>query len=259
VLKTGGTSDANVPPAGRAGSRHLVALVFLLLAGLMWADPWPHRSPVEPMRVVPAWVVDTAPVRQPSMRPEIQIAGYTYRCSECHDLFPSPKETFRELTQHQHIRLEHGINTRCFNCHHIVNRDAFVDDWGNEIPWNEPPRLCAKCHGPVYRDWLHGSHGRSNGYWDTSRGPQERRKCIECHDPHEPPFPPMSPAPPPNTLRMGDQRVSEEHPAIPDPLRVYQQPGAEGNRAHEPGHDPRDAGLGGPALQDSRHAQEDDK
>ena len=66
---------------------------------------------------------------------------------------------------------------------------------GGEIPWDQPQLLCAKCHGPVYRDWQHGSHGRTNGYWDASRGKQTRRKCIECHDPHRPPFPALQPAP----------------------------------------------------------------
>jgi hypothetical protein len=203
----------------------------LVLAGLLVAGPWGFDRPVPPATVVPSWAVDPATVRHPTPRPEIRLAGYTYRCSECHALFPSPPETTRQLTQHRDIVLKHGINNRCFNCHHLTNRDAFVDDWGREIPWNEPPRLCAKCHGPVYRDWLHGSHGRTNGYWDPMRGPQERRKCVECHDPHQPPFPPMPPAPPPNTLRMGDQVFPEEHPAVPDPLRVYQRPGAE--RARE--------------------------
>jgi hypothetical protein len=166
-------------------------------------------------------------VRRPTLRPEIQLAGYTYRCSDCHDLFPSPAETARSLTQHTHIVLKHGINTRCFNCHHRINRDAYVDDWGREIPADQPQLVCAKCHGPVYRDWLHGSHGRTNGYWDTAKGPQERRKCIECHDPHQPPFPPMRPAPGPNTLRMGDQHRAVEHPDVPNPLQVYRRPGGE--------------------------------
>ena len=141
--------------------------------------PAPFVSPVAPAVPVPAWATDTTPVRQPKLAPKYVAAGYTYRCSDCHNLIPSPPETHRTLTQHTEIVLEHGINTRCFNCHHRTNRDAFVDDAGGEIPWDQPPLLCGKCHGPVYRDWQHGSHGRTNGYWDKTRGPQERRKCIE--------------------------------------------------------------------------------
>lgn len=62
-------------------------------------------------------------------------------------------------------------------------------------------------------------HGRTNGYWDTSRGEQSRRKCIECHDPHQPPFPPMRPAPGPETLRMGPQGPGG-HGEVRNPLRV---------------------------------------
>ena len=159
------------------------------------------RKPVP----VPAWATDTTPVRQPRLRPEYTAGVFQYRCSDCHRIIPSPAETDRTLTQHTEIQLEHGINTRCFNCHHRTNRDAFVDDYGREIPWDQPQLLCAKCHGPVYRDWQHGSHGRTNGYWDTTAGPQTRRRCIECHDPHQPPFPPLAPAPGPHTLRMGPQ------------------------------------------------------
>ncbi|MBN1344685.1 MAG: hypothetical protein JXQ73_18480 [Phycisphaerae bacterium] len=201
----------------------LVSAAFFALAGLLWADLWPFRSPVAPATKVPAWVIDPAPVRHPKLRPEIELAGFTYRCSDCHDLFASPPETTRSLTQHRDIVLKHGINARCFNCHHLTHRDAFVDDWGREIPYDKPQLLCAKCHGPVYRDWTHGSHGRTNGYWDPRRGPLERRKCIECHDPHQPPFPPMPPAPPPNTLRMGNQSFPDEHGARTNPLRVYRQ------------------------------------
>jgi predicted CXXCH cytochrome family protein len=95
---------------------------------------------------------------------------------------------------------------------------------GQAIPYDQPQLLCAKCHGPVYRDWQHGSHGRTNGYWNASMGPMERRKCTECHDPHQPPFPPMTPAPGPHTLRMGNQSPAEHLPED-DPLRIsHDQP-----------------------------------
>ena len=192
----------------------LVAFAVLLLA-----DPLPFASPVSVETQVAASAPNTTPVRQPSLEPKYDVAIFTYRCSECHKIIASPEKTYRTLTQHTEINLEHGINTHCFNCHHRTNRDAFVDDLGNEIPWTEPQLVCAKCHGPVYRDWQHGSHGRTNGYWDTGKGQQTRLKCIECHDPHHPPFPTMNPEPPPDTLRMGPQDYgthSEGH----DPLRL---------------------------------------
>ena len=133
-------------------------------------NPFPFTSVVSDPVSVPDSAIDPTPVRQPQLLPEYRAGVFTYRCSECHKIIDSPAETTRTLTQHTEIQLEHGINTRCFNCHHPTNRDAFVDDYGREIPWDQPPELCGKCHGPVYRDWQHGSHGRTNGYWDRTKG-----------------------------------------------------------------------------------------
>lgn len=204
----------------------LIPLTFLALAALRGAGPWRFESPVPPAVPAPAWATDPTPIRRATLRPELRQAGYTYACSDCHNLFPSPPETTRSLTQHREIVLEHGMNDRCFNCHHLTNRDAFVDDWGREIPFDQPPRLCGKCHGPVYRDWLHGSHGRTDGYWDPQSGPQQRRKCIECHDPHRPAFPALRPAPAPHTLRMGDQTPPREPHGPENPLRYRERPPA---------------------------------
>lgn len=200
----------------------LVPLTLLVLAASLWFGGAPFTSPVTPATRVPPSSVDPAPVRQPRLRPEIQLAGFQYRCSDCHKLFVSPAETDRPLTQHREIQLEHGLNTRCFNCHHRTNRDAFVDDAGGEIPYDQPQQLCARCHGPVFRDWERGVHGRTNGHWDPRRGPVQRLRCIQCHDPHHPPFAPLPPAPGPATLRMGDQSVPP-HGDEQNPLRIDRQ------------------------------------
>lgn len=212
----------------------IVPLMLVALAAIMVAEPWPFVSPVPPAPPLPVWAFDPTPVRRPTLQPTYRHAGFTYRCGDCHDLIPSPVETFRPLTQHTEIVLKHGINTRCFNCHHRTERNTFADDFGQPIPWNQPQLLCAKCHGPVFRDWTHGSHGRTNGYWDTAAGPQTRRRCIECHDPHQPPFPPMKPAPPPHTLRMGPQDT-EHHAHEHNPLRLGPptNPGVPAQEEHE--------------------------
>ena len=213
-----------------------VPVVLLSSAVLLALDPLPFTSPTSATTVVPDRATDTAPVRQPKLEPQYDVAIYAYRCSDCHQIIPSSTDTNRAPIQHKEIELQHGINTRCFNCHHPTNLDYFIDDLGNEIPWNEPQLVCAKCHGPVYRDWQNGSHGRTNGYWDTSKGPQTRRRCIECHDPHRPPFPSMNPAPAPSTLRMGPKNHgnhSKEH----DPLRLGGHAGVDGAMvALEKGH-----------------------
>lgn len=208
----------------------LVPLALFGLAAVLFGVPWRFDSPVAEASVVPEWAVDSATVRQPALVPEIALGSFRYRCSDCHRLFRSLPEATSSLIRHTDIVLKHGINTRCFNCHNILNRDTFVDDIGGEIPYDQPEQLCARCHGPVYRDWEHGVHGRSNGYWDTQQGPLTRKQCTECHDPHQPPFPPMTPAPPPNTLRMGPQAPAEH---LPDenPLRIYDQPEMHGGAA----------------------------
>ncbi len=196
-----------------------VAVAFLFFAAAAVVIGLPFKTPLAAPVAVAARATDPTPVRQPQLQPVYTRGVYTYRCSDCHKIIPSPWETDRQLTQHREIRLQHGINTRCFNCHHRTNRDAFVDDYGNEIPWDQPQLLCAKCHGLVYRDWQHGAHGRTNGYWNSKQGPQTRRRCIECHDPHCPPFAAMAPAPGPQTLRMGLQDFGPRHEGH-DPLRL---------------------------------------
>jgi hypothetical protein len=214
-------------PSGRSqGSGilggYVVALAFLGLAGLLALDPWPFRSPVAAPRPAPAWATDPSPVRLASLRPETVVGPYRYRCSECHSMIVSPIETDRPLTQHPQIRLDHGINRRCFNCHHRTARDSFADDRGEPIPYDQPQVLCSRCHGPVYRDWLHGVHGRTNGSWNSSGGPARKLRCIECHDPHSPAFGSLRPAPPPSTLRMGEpQGAGGHHGEIRNPLAIF--------------------------------------
>ena len=217
---------ASTAPAAADRARAVaVPVVLLALAAVLWRGPWEFDSPVTPPVRVPTWATSTTPVRTPQLAPEIELAGFRYQCNDCHRLFRSPAETDRRLTQHTDIVLKHGINTRCFNCHHRDNRNAFVDDAGGVIAYDQPQLLCARCHGTVYRDWQHGVHGRTNGYWSPAQGPATRLRCIQCHDPHEPPFPPMVPAPGPRTLRMGVPGAPA-HDGTPNPLRVYRRAAA---------------------------------
>lgn len=222
--------------AGQARSYWVPAVLFVF-ALLLLVGPFPFRSPVPQASPVDARFTDRTPVRRPLLAPSYAVGVFTYRCNDCHAIIPPPRMPgVRTVLQHKEIQLEHGINTECLNCHHPANRNAFVDYGGGEIPWDQPQRLCAKCHGPVYRDWQHGSHGRTNGYWDKSRGEQTRRKCIECHDPHRPPFPSLAPAPGPNTLRMGIREGGHDGGAS-NPLRVRGRAGSnEFSRASNEGH-----------------------
>lgn len=205
----------------RSRKLHWVPAVLAVSAVLLARAPR-YQSPAVVPTSVPAWATDATPVRRPSPRPFYKLDAFPepFQCNECHRTQPVTRAAGADFTKHSGIRLRHGINTRCLNCHHPTNREAFVDDFGEEIPWDQPQKLCSKCHGPVYRDWQHGSHGRINGYWDTAQGPLVRLKCIQCHDPHHPPFQPLASAPPPGILRGKAPHVAE-HSGARNPLRLH--------------------------------------
>jgi hypothetical protein len=144
------------------------------------------------------------------LRPlRLRRSGFEYRCSECHQTFQRSERHESLIAEHQDIVLNHGRNDYCLNCHHTTNRDAYVTHDGGEISSDSPAELCAKCHGPHYRDWENGAHGRREGFWDESLGEQKRVLCIQCHDPHSPRFPSLRPMPGP---RVGGQEKEEgEH------------------------------------------------
>lgn len=123
--------------------------------------------------------------------------GWTYNCTDCHKLLQPKWHYDRPLVEHEWIKLDHGNNRFCLNCHHPTNRNVFVDYDGAEIREADVVLLCAKCHGTTYRDWKAGVHGRRNGYWNHAKGAQTRLRCIECHDPHQPAFKAVNPLPPP--------------------------------------------------------------
>lgn len=203
--------------------------VLAVAAVLLWVAPR-YQSPVVSPTRVPASVTDTTPVRQPPPRAVYTIGRFTFECSECHRTEPGPRVAGDMVTKHMDLSLVHGMNTRCLNCHHPTNREVFADYFGAEIPWDQPERLCSKCHGPVYRDWQHGSHGRTNGYWDVTQGPSVRLKCIQCHDPHYPSFQPLASAPAPRMLR-GEPPYVTEHSGARNPLRLHQHSQARDHAA----------------------------
>lgn len=141
--------------------------------------------------------VSKAPVRGEVGPLRLERTGFTYSCMECHQSIETRRGPKRLLAEHEDIILDHGRNNDCLNCHHPENRDAYVDYADGEISSKTPQLLCAKCHGPTYRDWEAGIHGRRSGHWDLAAGEQKRLACIQCHDPHRPQFAPMAPMPGP--------------------------------------------------------------
>ncbi|MBL9119110.1 MAG: hypothetical protein JNL80_04255 [Phycisphaerae bacterium] len=129
-------------------------------------------------------------------------------CRACHRIFPSRAPAPDSGAFHR-IELRHGMNDRCVNCHDTVDRERLTLRDGSTVPFVDSPNLCAQCHGTLFRDWQAGVHGKTLGSWRTGSAEQRRLQCVECHDPHSPKYPPFEPLPPPNTLRMGEQRGHE--------------------------------------------------
>ncbi len=112
---------------------------------------------------------------------------------------------------HRDMVFNHGLNLRCFNCHNCANLGTYINYDGSEIPGDTPVLLCRKCHGTTYRDWVAGIHGRTNGYWDASRGKQAKLDCNQCHNPHQPHFPRLVPRPSPAAARTQLSEKGSRH------------------------------------------------
>ncbi len=211
---------------GRSGgwASFLIGPAFFGLAYWFLAGPDLSQIPHTRAVVVPAEDISIEPRRQILHDPPtINLGGFERTCMDCHRHFPPREDTPKRLLQHTHIRLNHGINDRCRNCHDVEDRNRLVLYGGESISYDQVVELCEKCHGPTYEDWVRGMHGKVLGYWDEALGPVRRLVCTECHDPHTPRIPAMSPIrplPPPSTLRMGNpqEHVYEELEEL-DPLR----------------------------------------
>lgn len=201
----------------------LLGPFFLALALVMVAPvrEWAFAAPVGDGVLVPADAIRVAPLRTPMGDPaRVRIGAFEHACDDCHRIFKSPDVQRRPLVQHTHIEMRHGLNDNCFNCHDRGVREALVLRTGERIPYDDAGRLCAQCHGTLFRDWERGAHGKTLGSWSSGSSSQVRLACTQCHDPHSPAFPALAPLPGPRTLRMGDQSHDSAHaPAPRSPLR----------------------------------------
>jgi len=110
-------------------------------------------------------------------------------CFICHSVQVPDPNVIRPQFAHATIKLEHGANNRCFNCHHIYDRDSLAGDGESRIPFATPEKLCARCHGLIVKDWQEGTHGLRQGGWLIADGKSPiNYTCTECHDPHSPKF-----------------------------------------------------------------------
>ena len=210
-----------------------VGPAFLLLAGgIALFGHTPEIPTAETPEFSPTNLVASTRPTVTSDPPITTIGSYEYRCNDCHDVFQSPTEKTGDLYQHLDIHFDHGINNSCYNCHDQKNRDELVGRNGQYISYTDIPLLCSQCHGPTYRDWERGMHGKTLGSWETGSPDQVRLECSQCHDPHAPAFPDYQPLPGPNTLRMGNP-PAELHHESPSPLAIPFQNKHKGEHSGE--------------------------
>jgi hypothetical protein len=119
-----------------------------------------------------------------------------FPCTRCHDKPNDFNTTKRNLTlEHLNIKLVHGPREQwCYGCHNPTNRDVLRLAGGRTVTFLRSYELCGQCHGPKYRDWRLGIHGRRTGCWN---GKREYLLCVHCHNPHSPKFKPLEPMPRP--------------------------------------------------------------
>ncbi len=139
-----------------------------------------------------------------------------FPCMDCHGTCPPNRERRPLEVMHSDIVLHHDEEHRwCLDCHDAEDRNQLRLASGTLVPFTESYRLCGQCHGPQFRDWRNGIHGKRTGYWDGSK---RYLLCVHCHNPHSPRFAPLKPLPPPVRPQMlavgahapaGD--VHEEH------------------------------------------------
>ena len=189
----------------------LLSLVFVLLSAAFYFELWGRTPTLPPIPPVDPAFTNTTTVRVSGaelVRTGGDASGLD--CYACHDRkkqvvlkFDAEKRIIL-AEEHNDLVMAHGTHNRnnnCFNCHDEVNLELLQTRDGRELKLLESTPLCGSCHGPTYRDWEAGVHGRTSGFWDPKSGALTRQACVSCHDPHSPKFPPQKPAPGPHSLR----------------------------------------------------------
>ncbi|MBE9516442.1 MAG: hypothetical protein IME93_05640 [Proteobacteria bacterium] len=159
-------------------------------AVLWWGDPYDGTVPMGKMPEKDGTIYGEAVVKPRSSKMTLlPICGVS-----CHNgTFPAPvknKNPRKLAMMHldlvpDSLNLQHGRGEIwCLDCHSAKKRNVFIDHFGKEISFDQPQKLCGKCHGQVYRDWREGIHGKRIGEW-ASNGKKRWFTCTECHNPHD--------------------------------------------------------------------------
>jgi formate-dependent nitrite reductase cytochrome c552 subunit len=158
--------DSRLVPAGPNAGRFLVTI----------------RKPPGPPRVV-------------TTLKDVHGSSLTVACSTCHTtrLPDHQNKSVKTLDEfHSGMAFSHGT-VSCLSCHNPGDYDSLQLADGSRVDFTDVMTLCGQCHGPQMKDYEHGVHGGLNGYWDLTRGPQQKNNCVDCHNPHAPQFPRMQP------------------------------------------------------------------
>ena len=211
----------NQPPATNQVLLGL-ALVFAALAAAFVLNLWGHTPATPDIPIVAPWVTNTFPSRTNYADLIQQKADLSdFDCYGCHEKKKPPVVKFDTNhniivpEEHKTIVMGHGTHNRnnyCYNCHEESNLELVATRDGREHKLSDSPPLCGSCHGPTYRDWEAGVHGRTSGFWQREMGPTDRKPCVSCHNPHSPKFPGRPPAPGPNPLRVTSTSTQPARP-----------------------------------------------
>ena len=189
----------------------ILTVVFLGLAVAFLSDSWGYPAKHALIPPVDRSFLDPATVRRSYadlVRAKEDLSDFD--CYGCHEKGHPPPlhyDANQKLIippEHADVVMGHGThgrNNNCFNCHNENNLTTLQPRDGRELKLEESTQLCGSCHGPTYRDWDSGAHGRINGYWNTKLGPAVKKDCVNCHNPHSPRFPGRKPLPGPHPLR----------------------------------------------------------
>jgi hypothetical protein len=174
-----------------------VAAVLFVLAMSFVLDVWGDRKTIRTHPLVEKRFYSTDTVRDPFAKAETVSAGFRFHCNDCHAIMKPPAVSRKPIAAHEKIVLDHEQAMTCYTCHSRDDREMLNDIHGTKISFAESDQICRRCHGPRYRDWKMGIHGRPTGYWDKTKGESKNLTCVYCHNPHAPQFMPMPPSPMP--------------------------------------------------------------
>lgn len=142
------------------------------------------------------WALDGRAKEEDFPVPRPPLSEGIFPCSACHAGMEANTKRRELKEEHTNIQLKHGSVSRwCLDCHDAANRDMLKLASGENIDFSHSYELCGQCHGPTYRDWKVGVHGKRIGYFEG--GPRTYFLCVNCHNPHDPKFKPIKPEPPP--------------------------------------------------------------